>query len=127
MILSSFPESAVIFMSAGGHHSKTPLWGRLARSFAGVMAGWLLAGCSEIAYYGHIVHGEVSLLDRRVPIAKVLADPDADASIKPRLQLVLDARRYAVSALSLPDNGSYTVYADLGRSYAVWNVFAAPE
>ena len=28
---------------------------------------------------------------------------------------------------ALPDNGSYKRYADLGRPYALWNVFAAPE
>jgi predicted aminopeptidase len=27
----------------------------------------------------------------------------------------------------LPDNASYKQYADLGRQYVVWNVFAAPE
>src|SRR5205085_9654270 len=29
--------------------------------------------------------------------------------------------------LALPDNGSYRVYADVGRPYVTWNVFAAPE
>jgi len=29
--------------------------------------------------------------------------------------------------LELPDNGSYRSYADVGRSYVVWNVVAAPE
>ena len=37
-----------------------------------------------------------------------------------------DARRFAVSHLGLPDNDSYTEYADLKRPYVVWNVFATP-
>jgi len=31
-----------------------------------------------------------------------------------------------VQHLDLPDNGSYTSYADLQRPYVVWNVFATP-
>ena len=32
-----------------------------------------------------------------------------------------------MSDLGLPDNGSYRTFADLGRRYATWNVFAAKE
>jgi len=39
----------------------------------------------------------------------------------------LRIRRFASRELGLPDNGSYKSYADLGRQYALWNVFAAPE
>ena len=37
------------------------------------------------------------------------------------------AREFAVRELGLPDSGSYTKYADLGREYALWNVVATPE
>jgi predicted aminopeptidase len=36
-------------------------------------------------------------------------------------------RAFASRELGLPDNRSYRRYADLGRPYVVWNVFAAPE
>jgi predicted aminopeptidase len=36
-------------------------------------------------------------------------------------------RDFAMSDLGLPDNGSYRTYADLGRRYVTWNLFAAPE
>jgi predicted aminopeptidase len=32
-----------------------------------------------------------------------------------------------MAELKLPDNGSYRTFADLGRRYATWNLFAAPE
>ena len=83
----------------------------------------LLPGC----YYGHLARGQVDLLSRRVPIAEVLADPATDAALRSKLERALDARAFATRALGLPDNASYTSYADLGRPYAVWNVFAAPE
>lgn len=87
----------------------------------------LLSACSDIGYYGHLLRGEMSVLHRRVPIAAVLADPKADAGLKSRLQLVEHARAFSIARLSLPDNGSYTLYADIGRPFVVWNVFAAPE
>lgn len=67
------------------------------------------------------------MLSRREPIEGVLARADADRGLKAQLERALDARRFAVRELHLPDNGSYLQYADLGRPYALWNVFAAPE
>jgi predicted aminopeptidase len=40
---------------------------------------------------------------------------------------VQEIRRFASQALGLPDNRSYTTYADLQRPFVVWNVFATPE
>ena len=86
-------------------------------------AASLLSGC----YYGHLVGGQYELLSRRQPIAELLANPATDAALRRKLERTLDARSFAVRELKLPDNGSYTRYADLDRPYAVWNVFAAPE
>lgn len=95
----------------------------LIRGAALAAAVALLPGC----YYGHLANGQLELLSRRVPIAEILADPAADPALKHKLERALDARAFASRELALPDNGSYTSYADLGRPYAVWNVFAAPE
>jgi predicted aminopeptidase len=43
------------------------------------------------------------------------------------LRVVQEVRHYASKELGLPDNASYTTYADLQRPAVVWNVFAAPE
>ncbi len=86
-------------------------------------AAALLPGC----YYGHLMNGQLDLLSRRAPIAEVLADPKTGTDLRRKLARALDARRFASAALGLPDNASYTAYADLGRPFAVWNVFAAPE
>jgi len=86
-----------------------------------------LSACSTLGYYGHLAHGEISLLAAREPIARVVADPARDAQLKARLQLAQAARDFASTTLQLPRNRSYTSYADLHRPYATWNVFAAPE
>jgi len=61
------------------------------------------------------------------PIPKVIADPDTGAELKAKLGRVVEMRDFASRELRLPDNASYRRYADIGRPYAVWNVFAAPE
>lgn len=86
-----------------------------------------MGGCAQLGYYAHLAHGQLDLLSRRERIEAIVADPTRDAELRRRLAQVLDARRFAVQALALPDNASYTLYADLGRAYAVWNVFATPE
>lgn len=86
----------------------------------------LVAGC-QAGYYAHLMKGQYDLLSRREPIDELVARPDTDPVLRKRLQRALDARRFASRELKLPDNGSYTSYADLGRPYAVWNVFATPE
>ena len=95
----------------------------LARAALLALAAVLLPGC----YYGHLIGGQYDLLSRREPIERLVARPDTDPVLRARLERALAARRFAVAELGLPDNRSYTTYADLGRPYAVWNVFAAPE
>lgn len=90
-------------------------------------SGALLTGCASLGYYTHLARGQIELLSKREPIAQIVADPNRDPELRRRLSLVLDARRFAVEQLLLPDNASYTLYADLGRPYVVWNVFATPE
>lgn len=92
-----------------------------------IAAAATLGGCAQLGYYAHLAGGQLQLLKARRPIAEIVAEPGADAALKNRLQQVLEARAWAVAQLRLPDNGSYTLYADLGRPYVVWNVFATPE
>lgn len=87
----------------------------------------LLAGCGSVQYYAQAVSGHFDVLDRARPIETVLADPGTPAVLRAKLEAARDIRHFAVEELGLPDNGSYRSYADVGRPYVVWNVFAAPE
>lgn len=86
-----------------------------------------LSGCSTVDYYGHLAQGHWQLLQARQPIDALLADPASDPQLRQRLALALQARSFASSALGLPDNRSYRLYADIGRPFVVWNVFATAE
>lgn len=82
-----------------------------------------LSGC----YYLQAATGQMAVMSRREPISEVLAQQDTDAKLRARLEYVQAARAFASSNLALPDNRSYTTYADIKRRYVTWNVFAAPR
>jgi predicted aminopeptidase len=86
-----------------------------------------LSGCTAAPYYWQAASGQLELWRKSRPIDDWLADPNADQHLRARLAHVQDIRAFASGNLGLPDNGSYRSYADLGRPYVVWNVFAAPE
>ncbi len=71
--------------------------------------------------------GQWEVVRKREPLAEVVAHPDTSPELAAKLQLLDEARDFSIAVLHLPDNKSYRSYADLGRDYVVWNVFAAPE
>ena len=83
----------------------------------------LLAGC----YVLEATRGQLDLNARRVPIERLLAAPETAPALRTRLELATRLRDFASRELGLPDNQSYRSYADVGRPFVVWNVFAAPE
>jgi predicted aminopeptidase len=87
----------------------------------------LTSGCGSFGYYAQSVGGHLHLVRAAKPVPEWLADSNASAALKQRLELSQRLRDYAVAELKLPDNASYRRYADLERPAAVWNVVAAPE
>lgn len=86
-----------------------------------------LGGCANLPYYAQAVNGHLNILRQSQPISAIIAHPDTDLRLKRVLTKVIQLREFASRELKLPDNQSYTSYADLQRPYAVWNVFATPE
>jgi predicted aminopeptidase len=86
-------------------------------------AALALPGC----YILQAAAGQAEVLNRSEPIEKLVADPATPAPLLARLELVVEARRFGMVELGLPDGRSFRKYADLGRPYAVWSVVAAPE
>src|SRR5207249_6111767 len=85
----------------------------------------LLAGCSSVEYYWQGVRGQLDLLQHAQPIPAVI-DSATDSNLKGKLERVLAIRDFASRELGLPDNRSYRSYADIGRRFVLWNVFATP-
>jgi predicted aminopeptidase len=100
---------------------------RLARLFLPLLLLLLLAGCETIAYYKQAIGGHFEIRSAARPVDAWLADPATPTPLRERLETARRMREFASRSLALPENGSYKSYADLGRSFVVWNVFAAPE
>lgn len=86
-----------------------------------------VCGCTTIGYYAQAVEGHLRLVAMARPIPEVLSDGATDPLLRQQLEAASSIREFASRELALPDNRSYRDYADLGRPYVVWNVFAAPE
>lgn len=108
--------------------------------FLPILPAALLAACANVGYYSQAIGGQLEILARSRPIADLLDGrrdtPDFATGPSPEplspetragLERVLRMRAFAVEALGLPDNGSYTTYADLQRPAVAWNVIATPE
>ncbi|MDF2072962.1 aminopeptidase [Pseudomonas mendocina] len=99
----------------------------LLRRIAVPLLALLLGGCSTIDYYAHLGQGQWQLLHAREPVQRILEDPATAPDLARRLALSQQARDFASTQLQLPENRSYRLYADLGRPFVVWNLFATPE
>jgi predicted aminopeptidase len=84
-------------------------------------------GCAQLSYYAQATQGQLGLVASAKHIDQWLADPNVSDQLKQRLTRTKQIRKFAVQELDLPDNGSYTKYAELNRPYVVWNVIATPE
>jgi predicted aminopeptidase len=94
--------------------------------FALLVTAVVLCGCETTGYYAQAVSGHLSVMRAARPLETWLADPATPIDLRSRLETARRIREFASRDLGLPENGSYGSYADLGRAYVAWNVYAAP-
>ena len=106
---------------------RTASKGLILRAALVLLVSAMASGCAQLGYYTQAVQGHFAMLSEAKPIDYWLADPGVGDDLKTRLKRVRDIRAFAAKELALPENGSYTKYADLKRKYVLWNVVATPE
>jgi len=87
----------------------------------------MLASCQTLQFYGQAVGGQLEISRKSRPIAQIVADSHTDPQLRRQLVAVQGIRRFASGHLTLPGDASYGTYADLGRKYVTWVIYAAPE
>jgi predicted aminopeptidase len=102
-------------------------WLCAIRSIALMIPLIAATGCESVRYYTHVTSGQLSIINHRQPIKKIIADPLTDPVLTHKLERILEIREFAEKDLSLPINGNYLNYVDLKRPFVAWNVGAAPE
>lgn len=95
--------------------------------FAGALLLLSITGCHTVSYYSQAVRGQYQIVSRQRSIREILGDRKTPANLSNQLVLVLRLHDFAERELKLKPNGQYLTYADLGRRFAVWNVYATPE
>jgi len=60
-------------------------------------------------------------------VACVIANEETSPELRDKLQILVDARQFAVDELGLPDNDSYGTFVETGKTAVTWNVVAATE
>jgi len=80
-----------------------------------------------VEFYGQAIGGQVEILRKSRPIAPIIRHPETDPRLRRQLVAVEEIRAFASEHLALPGDDSYGTYADLGRRYVTWVLFAAPE
>lgn len=92
-----------------------------------VLSLTFVGGCASMSYYSQAVSGHLKLMAARQSIDELLAGDDIDQELRTQLETLVRARRFAVEALYLPDNDSYSTYVETGRDAVTWNVVATQE
>lgn len=92
-----------------------------------VLASCLTVQGCGVLYVAQAAKGQLQVLSARKPITRVIANPKTPPEVRTRLESVRAAREFAWRELALPNNKSYTTYADLKREFVVWTVVATPE
>ncbi len=76
-------------------------------------------------YLARAGYEEGKILARRQPIATIIADPATDPVLRAKLQLVLDARQFALDSLGLRASKEFTTFSRLDRDTLVLVLSAA--
>ncbi len=114
---------------------------RAGRAWRGALFGLAMlaaSGCSTlgegagrlgdgVGYYWQSIMGHLALMGRAEAVDSLLAKPELEARTRERLLVSRTIRRFAVTELGLPDNGSYARFVQLDRPFVTWGVVAAPE
>ncbi|AXE21232.1 aminopeptidase [Runella rosea] len=82
----------------------------------------------ELISYGYMqAKGQVSILFNTRPVSEVLQDPTLPDSLKQRLKLIGEIKKFAIDSLGLDSSGSYTEFYDQGGKPILWVLTACEK
>ncbi|RAV98296.1 aminopeptidase [Pseudochryseolinea flava] len=99
---------------------KRALWGLL-----GVIAILVLIYWELVSYGVQQGYGQMNIIWNARPVEEFLADPNFPDSLKARLNLIQDVRRFATDSLGLKDTENYKTMYDQKGEEIMWVVMAS--
>ncbi|WP_411821851.1 aminopeptidase [Leptospira sp. 'Mane'] len=85
----------------------------------------LLTQIQCIPYLFHLGKEQSKIILGREKIESALESPDLEQKIKDKLKLIREARKFAISKLSLSEKGGFEYFTMLDRNEIGWNVSAS--
>lgn len=77
--------------------------------------------------YGYVqAKGQLKVIRNTQPVAEILASENTPDSVKAKIKLIADIKKFAVDSLGLSPSGSYSSFYDQGGKPIIWMITAAP-
>lgn len=89
-----------------------------------VLVALILWNWSLVSYGARQGYGQVKIVLQAKPIEEFLADPDFPDSLKEKLRLIQEIRKYAIDSLGLKDTKNYSTLYDQRGEEIMWVVQA---
>lgn len=80
-----------------------------------------------LTYLVHNGSEQLSIMNKREPIEKVLASSEVPEPTKQKLRLALKVREFVEKDLSFKPTQNYKTYVDLKRPYVTWVLIVSPK
>lgn len=82
----------------------------------------------ELVRHGYrLAKGQLTILFNTRPVADVLADPAYPDSLKQKIELIREIKRFAIDSLRLDPSGSYETFYDLNGKPLMWMLVGAEK
>lgn len=98
---------------------KIPLWKKIILAVVAVIVIFLLVNIKLVIYGVQQGLGQLEMVRNAVPISELLSDKDYPDSLKQKLLIINEVRRFAMDSLGLKNSENYNAVYDLkGRATA---------
>ncbi len=87
-----------------------------------LLAGFLIYQHKLVWYGIGQLSGQLKIIYNAVPVSEVINHPDTNDSIRSKLLLIADARKFAIDSLGMKDSKNYTTYFDQKNKPLIWVV-----
>lgn len=98
---------------------------KIALVIVGVLVGLAVWQWELVSYGWMQARGQVRILWNTKPVSAVLADPAYPDSLKQKIELIHEIKRFAIDSLGLDESGSYESFYDQGGKPILWVITAA--
>lgn len=98
---------------------------KIALFVLGMLTVWVVWHRDLVSYGWMQARGQLRILWNTRPVADVVADPAYPDSLKQKIRLIEEIKRYAVDSLGLDKSGSYASFYDQHGRPILWVVTAA--